>query len=227
MHCDSCKKDICLSCTNIAQRIKIKRVAPRVQHPKGHSRGHRAPPKIQRDCGTVRSKKMLHKAQRRQRARRRQQHPHTSQGQREARTAAGGHHPKLSHGLRAQRSGTSGGNELASLLCVHQNYGNINCACRTRSPIPISVSGKRCSKGPRSKSARGDKNRSQLHRPHMRQDTFQGSDQGNDQERVYMIRDTIPSDTRARNSDPTSSPVEAGMPGNESRDTVMARVAVR
>ena len=40
-----------------------------------------------------------------------------------------------------------------------------------------------------------------------------------------MIRDTIPSDTRARNSDPTSSPVEAGMAGNESRNTVMARVA--
>ena len=109
-------------------------MAPRVQHSKGHSRGHRAPPKIQRDCGTVRSKKMLHKAQRRQRARRRLQHPHTSQGQRDARTAAGGHHPKLSHGLRAQRSGTSGGNELASLLCVHQNYGNINCACPHREP---------------------------------------------------------------------------------------------
>ena len=148
MHCDSCKKDICLSCTNIAQRIKSKRVAPRVQHPKGRARGRRAPPKIQRDCGTVRSKKMLHKAQRRQRARRRQQHPHTSQGQREARTAAGGHHPKLSHGLRAQRSGTSGGNELASLLCVHQNYGNINCACQTRARFRSRFPGKDVQRDP-------------------------------------------------------------------------------
>ena len=142
---------------------------------------------------------MLRKAQRRQRARLRQQPQHAAQERRGTRTAAGGHHPKLS-GLQAQRSVNSGGNASARMICVHQNYGSITCMCQPRSQprsaIPNSTSKKafsRGSRGPRSKSA---KNRSQLGQSQMHNIIFQGSDQGGDQERVYMIQQ----DTERRSS---------------------------